>query len=134
MSDKKDYLTSVAKKRAPLIEKRRVAAETTARQAVNMADLTGNPDWDLFLSFISAASEQASMAMNYYSNILLDPSIVDNQIMMQAKVSHALSQERVAVLKEISELPNDIIKAGEGARGLLERLGSIETEKADAPV
>lgn len=124
--DKKQFNAANAKKHEEAKTHKRGVAEGVMRQAVDATNLTGSPEWDLFLSCIEAARTQAKQAQDYYSSILHDPTIVDANTMAQAKSSYTVASERVKVLDEIVKVPADIIKAGEQAKDLLTLLGPVK--------
>ncbi len=92
------------------------------RQAAVKAELlTGDPVWDLFLTYLQHTVEETEAYRQSAQDILTHPSTVDHHSMLQAKIVLAECNSRIAILEAVISLPKDLIEMGAKAKGLLER-------------
>ena len=89
--------------------------------AVKAELLTGDPVWDLFLTYLQFALEETEVYRESAQNILIHPNTVDHSSMLQAKIALAESTSRASILKAVISLPKDLIQMGKDAESLLER-------------
>ena len=94
-------------------------------------NLTGDPLWDRFLSYIQTALDVTQDQLVGFQEVLASPQVVKLEDNLAAKISVIQCKERIATLEAIIALPKDLQDAGEKARGILEQLDDI---KASAPV
>lgn len=120
---------------------RREAAIGEARQlagavhaaAVSASALTGNPDFDRFLSYLQAALEGASRDRQALLDRLSDPMLVDPTEVARTRAAASVQATREQLLKHVIALPRQLIEQGDKARGLLELLkDDANGEPADA--
>jgi hypothetical protein len=90
--------------------------------AVKAELLTSDPVWDLFLTYLQFALEETETYRENAQNILIHPTTVGHNDMLQAKIALAESTSRAAILRAVISLPKDLIQMGKDAEGLLERL------------
>jgi hypothetical protein len=89
--------------------------------AVKAELLTGDPVWDLFLTYLQHTIEETEAYRQSAQNALIHPSIVGHHEMLQAKIALAECNARITILKAVVSLPKDLIEMGTKAKGLLER-------------
>ena len=53
---------------------------------ISSEKVTGDPDWDRYLSYLQAAVERTRMHRERYSDVLSDPKVTDQAAMMAAKI------------------------------------------------
>ena len=96
-----------------------VALEGITREAVRMEALTGNPEWDHFLSYMEAAHKAALKHRDHEFAKLRDPMLVDPQEIQRCKTKIAMVDTRIDTLDELMKLPKFILDHGEKARELI---------------
>ena len=96
-------------------------AKMIQQAAVKAELLTGDPVWDLFLTYLQFALEETEPYRESAQNILIHPATVDHNTMLQAKIALAESTSRASILEAVISLPKDLIKLGSEAKGLLDR-------------
>jgi hypothetical protein len=89
--------------------------------AVKAELLTGDPVWDLFLTYLQHTIEETEAYRQNAQNVLVHPSTVDHHEMLQAKIALAECNSRIDILRAVISLPKDLIEMGTKAKGLLER-------------
>ena len=89
--------------------------------AVKAELLTGDPVWDLFLTYLQHALEETETYRQSAQDMLTHPNTVDHNTMLQAKIALAESTSRASILEAVISLPKDLIELGSKAKGLLER-------------
>jgi len=89
--------------------------------AVKAELLTGDPVWDLFLTYLQHAIEETEARKESAQGILIHPANVDHNSMLQAKIALAEFNSRIDLLKDVISLPKRLIEMGTEAKGLLER-------------
>ncbi len=95
---------------------------TMVQQAAVKAELlTGDPVWDLFLTYLQHALEETETYRQSAQDTLTHPNMVDHHSMLQAKIALAECNSRIAILEAVISLPKDLIEMGAKAKGLLER-------------
>lgn len=94
-----------------------IAALTQAQPA--METLTQSPQWDLFLSYIASAIETWEADVARLAGVMTKPLGIDDML----RVRHTMVRlsERVATARYISQLPKDLIDAGDEALSLNRR-------------
>lgn len=97
--------------------------ELVAQAAVKANLLTGSPHWDTFLTYIQSAVDATERQLKGFEAKLSDPAIVNPDDMMRAKIWASECRGRRDALLAVLSLPADLMKAGEAARTVLERLG-----------
>lgn len=95
------------------------ALEGITREAVRMEALTGNPEWDHFLSYLEAAHKAALRHREVEFAKLRDPMLVDPQEIQRCKIKVAIIDTRIEAIDEIMALPKFIQDHGEKARELI---------------
>jgi hypothetical protein len=99
------------------------------RQAEPVAGaLTGDPHWDLFVSYIQAALEETGRQIDEWIKVLRDPAVVSHDELMRAKVCLAECTGRVDAWSSVLRLPHDIKAQGEQAAEILARLGDADAD------
>ena len=101
---------------------RRPQLEMLAQAEVKAALLTGDPNWDKFLSYLQAALEITEAQPPAFAAVIADPAMVEHDRIMAAKICLAECKGRVEAFEAVISLPKDIMKMGAEAKTLLERL------------
>ena len=94
-----------------------------AQAVVEAENMTGVPEWDRFLSYVSAASEACGERAAALRDRIADPSVVGHDEIMQLKISLEGWIQRGLAFDAVIRLPKDLMEVGEDARELLERMG-----------
>lgn len=89
--------------------------------AVKAELLTGDPVWDLFLTYLQHTIEETEAYKLNALDALVHPATVDHHSMLQAKIALAECNARITILEAVISLPKDLIEMGTDAKGLLER-------------
>ena len=100
--------------------------EMIAQAAVKADLLTGDSNWDTFLSYIQAAAEQTEAQRNAILEQISDPNIVDDNQTRRLRNAVIACNERIGAWKAVMDLPKDIIENGEKARAILDKLPKVE--------
>ena len=120
--DRSDFDAYVAQKASKRINGSRLALEQLQQAQVRMENLTGDPDWDLFLSYIEAGIQRTEREAVAHLDQLRNPATVNVDEIMQLKLASHGCQERINAWRSVLELPKDIRSSGEQAKTLLERV------------
>ena len=100
----------------------RVGLERLQQAQVRMESLTGDADWDLFLSYVQAAIESTERQAVTALDRLRSPKTVSADEIWELKLALAGYEAAIRAWSSILELPNDIKKSGEQAEDLLSRM------------
>lgn len=93
------------------------------RQAEVSADrLTGDPDWDAFLSYIQAAIDSTLEQKRVLEDRLLAADVVEQSEIIKIKIALRECIARIEAWIAVMNLPADIKKNGKEAKHLMERL------------
>ncbi len=87
--------------------------------------VTGDPNWDTFLSYIQEAVEETEGQAKGFLAVLSDPTVVNQDRMMQMKIGLRECQARIDAFNAVMSLPKDLIKLGKDATALLKRMLEI---------
>ncbi len=93
-----------------------------AQSAIASESLTGDPTWDIFLSYIQAAIDRTREEMTSLEEMLRAPQLVDPNGMMSTKIAILQCEERINAWKVVISLPKELKESGEKAKSILERL------------
>ncbi len=104
----------------------RVTLQQLQQAQVEADKLTGDPHWDLFLSYVAAAAERAEQAAENIKSLILQPNMVGHDELMMAKIELAEAEAQARAWRQVIALPADIRESGEQAKTLLERMDEPE--------
>ncbi len=93
-----------------------------AQAEVSAKMLTGDPQWDRFLSYLQAALEHTQGQADAAAETIANPSVVNNDQIMAAKAIITECNARVDAWNAVISLPKDLIEMGDQATALLDRL------------
>jgi len=114
--------------RVPNVDKINARAKTltAVRQAsVHMDLLTGDPNWDVFLSYLQAMVKGAAESRDGLMNMLADPKLVDPNRVSQMRIDVMLHNERITNYQTVMEIPSRLRKSRESADIELKKLMEI---------
>ena len=94
-----------------------------AQSAVPAKLLTGDPSWDRYIEQIETLIEITKDQRDSFAAMLHDPTVVNTDAMIKAKIGYLECQARIDAWTEAMELPGRIIERGGKATELLEKLG-----------
>lgn len=100
----------------------RSVLEPLARAALSAEAVTGSEDWDLLLSMLEAERAKADAAADAAARQIMDPSLIDHDLMMALKVQALLFRARADTLKAVIDLPAALKRDGAAAKLKLEGL------------
>ena len=106
----------------------RPVLEILAQAEVGAANLTGDANWDIFLSYIQAAVERTEADIRMTETLLSSPDVVETTDLMRLKIQLARLRSQVSAWNAVISLPKDIKVEGEKAKEVLERLAEVENE------
>ncbi len=115
-------------------EDQRPRLELLRQAAVRAELLTGHSHWDSFLGYIQAAVEETELQRESLISAISDPLLVDRDTIMRMKIALAECKARIEAWQVVIELPKDLVKAGDKAKGLLERLSKQKENGANAGI
>lgn len=114
-------------------EQRSVDLQAQRRQLTLLAQaevLAGNmtrvPEWNLFLSYVSAAAEECERQIDLLRTKVSDPMVVQHDEVMRLKVLLEGWQQRRLAFDAVMSLPKDLLDMGQSAKALLERMPELE--------
>lgn len=120
--DRSEFDAYVTQKASKRLNGSRLALEQLQQAQVRMENLTGDPDWDLFLSYVEAGIQRTEREAVTHLDQLRSPTTVNVDEIMQLKMALHGCQARIDAWRAILELPKDIRDSGEQAKTLLERV------------
>jgi len=123
---KEEFDALNAERRLADIGRNRFRLELLNQAEVKAKHLTGDPHWDMFLSYIQGAIETTQRQLEGFEAALGSPDLVNTDEIMKAKISVIRCRERIAAWVAVMELPNELRAGGVEARGLLERLNDAD--------
>jgi len=113
--DQNDWNELKKKKKQEKEKQTDKAQEFLARTAVDMEYLTGNEQWDKYLTYLQGILNKAQSAKMDLEDQLLSPELVNHEHIIKIKAQIARYQERVDVLMFVMTFPKDIIEHGKVA-------------------
>lgn len=120
-------------RRESAVTEARALAGTVQAAAISAANLTGNADFDRFLSMLQAALEGAQADRQALLDKLADPMLVDPAEVARTRAAAAVQATRAHLLAHVIALPRALMEHGEKARGLLALLNDEKPDgEADA--
>lgn len=97
--------------------------EFLVQAQVRMENLTGDANFDRFLTYLQSSSESMNALLEDLERRICDPATHDGTEIMELKLAIARMMGRVEAMNAVIELPKAIIETGERAR---ERLKVLE--------
>lgn len=100
---------------------------TVLAQAEVLAEnMTRVREWDLFLSYISAAREECVKEIDKMRVRISDPMIVDHAEVMRLKVLLEGWTQRKNAFEAVMSLPKDLLEMGSKAKALADRMPNYD--------
>ncbi len=96
--------------------------EMLAQAEVKAGLLTGDQNFDIFLSYLQAALEVTEAQRDGFAAVIADPATVAHDRIMAAKICLAECKGRAEAFEAVISLPKDIMEMGAEAKTLLERM------------
>ncbi len=96
--------------------------EYLVQAEVKMELLTGNPHWDVFLSYIQSTIEGLDARLEHARNTLCDPKTVNADLIFSLKLEIAELGGMIKSMEAVLSLPKGIMEEGEKAREILSDL------------
>lgn len=123
--EREDFDAAQKAKRDPKEQERQNLA--MIRQAGVAAEmLTGNPDWDKFLTYLQPALEANTAQRDAFMRDLANPLLVNVDEVSKRRIAVIRLNERIEVLQWVIALPAHLIRLGGQAA---EQLKSIAAEE-----
>jgi len=85
---------------------------------VSAKHLTGEPNWDVFLQYLSAEVSRLIDVEESANHVLQSPSVTAHDQMMTAKIQLHRAMSARQILEDVISLPKRLIEAGEAASSL----------------
>ena len=117
-----EYQKRLETKKAEKAAEHRPQLQMLAQAEIKARNLTGDPIWDLFLSYLQAFLETTEDQQRAFESALTDSKTVDHAGILVAKIGAAECKSRVETLEAVISLPKDLIEMGQEATALLERM------------
>ncbi len=105
----------------------RLLLQSLSQAQIKAEHVTGDPDWDTFLSYIQSAVENHEAEIAELKTMLESPHMVAPDDIMRLKIAIISCRARLSAWDAVISLPRDIKEHGEKARSLLDRMED-ETE------
>ena len=105
--------------------------EILQQAAVKAEHLTGQPEWDYFLSLLQNAIDVTETQAKEFERKLSDPSLVGHEDLLAVKIDLIRCLERMMAWKVVMDLPKELVESGETAANILERLTDAGTEDTE---
>ncbi len=121
---REEYASFVNGKRSQKMEDPRY--ELLIQAGVKAEHLTGDENWDIFLSYIQGSIDQTTEHLHAWEQRLTDPELVDDIEMRHAKIAAIRCRERIVAWQAVIELPVDLRKMADEAKALMERIEPIQ--------
>ena len=99
---------------------------TMLQDVVTAEHLTGDAPWDRFLSWVSGAVTATSAEQEHCRNKLLDPSVVNQEEIIRAKMAGVQLQAQIMTLEWIMKLPKQLKEGATEVRKQLQLLDERE--------
>ena len=131
IQDRDTYFKANAKKAEKAQQAQRPQLRYLAQAAVSAGNLTGNENWDFFLSLIQSDIELVESRLAGYQAMLNDQNVVDPNDMLIAKIAMAECNGMLRAMASVIALPNQIKQNGAQAQTLLSQI-KPENEHSDA--
>lgn len=113
---REEYQEFLTTKAAERVNGNRGNLEFLAQAEVKQKNLTGNPDFDTFLSYIQEAAERMRGEFLVMKDKLCDSAISDPAEIMASKLLISEMKGRIQAMEAVLSLPNEITEKGEKAR------------------
>ena len=104
----------------------RVLLQSLSQAQIKAEHVTGDPNWDTFLSYIQAAVESHEAELEELKTMLESPHMVAPDDIMRLKIAIISCRARLSAWGAVIALPRDIREHGEKARALLDRIDEEE--------
>jgi hypothetical protein len=106
--------------------------QAVQQAAVKAEILTGDENWDIFLSYLQATTINAAEARDRYMNEIASPLLVDGNEMRLKQIAIIRLNERIATLQAVMNIPKELKEGGEQASKVLEKLGDLQEKDVAA--
>lgn len=90
--------------------------EYLAQAEVKMENLTGDPYWDIYLSYLQEALERMTARHSQLEAELCSPDTVDPNAIMGIKLAIAQIGGQIDAVEQAISLPKSIMEMGERAK------------------
>lgn len=97
--------------------------ELLHQAAVRAELLTGDPQWDTYMSFLQDTVNKTQAIRSRYEEILSDPNVVDDGEMRRAKIGVIECTSAINALEAAISLPKMLKDTGEIAKDMIAELG-----------
>jgi hypothetical protein len=87
--------------------------------SVSVSAMTGNPDWDRFLSYLQRGVEISQQQADGVKERLCDPGVYNAESIIGLKIALAAAEARTQAWQAAINLPRDIIENGDKAAELI---------------
>jgi len=122
MLDRDDWKALNEQKRKESFNGHRFNLEFLAQAEVHQKNLTGHPEWDRFLSYLSAFSQKMQAERMVLKERLCDPQVVSTDTIMAMKMSIVRYDSIIEAVEAVMALPKAIIEMGDKAKNVLSDL------------
>ncbi len=121
MPDRKDFDEFLDKQAKEQRKEQIPHLKMASQAAVSAEQLIGHPAWDRYLQTIKALIGDAEKHREMWSDILHNPTAVNIDAIIKAKIGYAECNARVQAWQAALDLPADIMAAGKQAKEALEK-------------
>jgi hypothetical protein len=113
---REDYNNLVAERKKKELNGHKPHLEYLAQAEVKMENLTGNPYWDIYLSYLQEALERMSSRHSQLEAELCSPDTVDPNVIMGIKLAIAQIGGQIDAVEQAIALPKSIMEMGDRAK------------------
>ena len=122
MLTRDDWRKHIVERKVTDAEPYRRQLEMLAQAEVKAKHLTGNAEWDRFLSYLQNFRDTIEKQRDGFANAIADPRVVDHGRILEAKIAMAECKGIIDALDGVISLPKDLMEMGAQAKTLLERM------------
>jgi hypothetical protein len=126
LNEHKQWLEKQPKKERRPNQPSQVALQQIEQASLSVQAMTGNADWDRFLSYLQRGVEISERQGKMLEAQLRDPSVIDHNEIIAIKVLLAATDARTLAWRTAINLPAQIIESGDNAAELI-----VEEESED---
>lgn len=126
--DLEDFKKTIEKKRAEKLGGERIQLQAIRQAALNADAVTGDPAWDVFLTYLQKAIDDNTMARDALLRDLANPTLVNPDLIAGKRIALIQRNERLIVLSHVIAMPAQIKKLGAVADERLKALSAPDDE------
>ena len=128
MFEHAEYKEYIGQKKKEHIREQKTSLGMLQRAAVEAKFLTGDHNWDVYLSYIQNAIERTEAQLSVFKDGLCDPDMTNADALMRIKIHAATCTGRIEAMEAMKALPVELMTAGEKAKQLLATIDETDSQ------